>query len=145
VVSNGRAALINRSERTFESASVGCVKGQTVVEVVGTLVSVGNSNGWRPGASVSVLAEARDIERNQSNPDYRTLFPERKYCAEGLRVAVVGARADDGYEWSATGTPWPRDGEGMPRTWTPELRHFGTPEPRRELRDPGTPGPRDFE
>jgi hypothetical protein len=83
------------------------VRGQRVVEVVGLLVVVSNANGWRPGDPVSVLGAAREIERNLPNPDYRKLYPNQKYCAEDLRVAVVHATADDGYEWSAAGTPWP--------------------------------------
>lgn len=107
VISSGRAALINRSGRTFQSASVGCVTGQRVVEVIGSLVTVGNANGWRSGEPVSVLGATLDIERNLPNPEYRKLYPNLKYCADGLRVAVVHARADDGYEWTAAGTPWP--------------------------------------
>lgn len=107
VVSKRGPALINRSQRTFRRASVGCVQGERVVEVVGLLVEVDNANGWQPGAPVSALAAAREIENNLPNPDYRKLYPNQKYCADGLRVAVVHARADDGYEWSAAGTLWP--------------------------------------
>jgi len=107
VISNGSAALINRSNRTFQSASVGCVRGQQVVEVIGALVHVGNANGWRPGQPVSVLGAALEIEKNLPNPDYRKLYPNLKSCDESLRVGVIHARSDDGYEWSAAGTPWP--------------------------------------
>jgi hypothetical protein len=86
------------------------VRGQRVVEVVGHLVAVSNANGWQPEQQVSVLGATLDIERNLPNPEYRKLYPKLEYCADGLGVAVVHARADDGYEWTATGTPWPPGG-----------------------------------
>ncbi len=119
VVSNGTAALINRTDRMFRSASVGCVRGEELVEVVRALVTVDTSGGWQPGQQVSVLGATLEIEKNLQNPNYRKLYPTLEYCADHLRVAVIHAEAADGYKWSAAGSPWPAGGAANPQSPPP--------------------------
>ena len=108
----GKAVLVNRTRRTFDAVSTGCVSQQgRSAQVVGGLFDqrVFDSS-WGPGDSVEGLL------RMINNIDYYVgdlakmtgRADALKRCPDGSRIAVIAAAEGNQYRWTAEGTAWTR-------------------------------------
>ena len=110
-LAGGKAVLLNRSGRDFNSVSAGCVVEQNGrVRVVGGLFAMDVVDGvYSPGTRVEgLLRMVNNIDWYVENAGKSFGTPGLiKRCADGERIAVTKAALRGTYQWSADGTLWP--------------------------------------
>ena len=109
-IRSGKAVLVNRTDRSWDSVSTGCiVRQEGAVRVAGQLFSQSiDDNIFRPGGLVEGLLPMIN------NIDYYVANEERiigrtgviRRCSDDARIGVTAAALRDEYRWSADGTAW---------------------------------------
>lgn len=109
-IRNGKAVLINRTQRSWDSVAVGCVvRKDAAVLVVGELFGATvHDSLYRPGGVVGGLLQM------VNNIDYYVANEQRligrtgliRPCRDDERIALTSAALGVEYRWSADGTRW---------------------------------------